>query len=186
MGSSLVCGARRFETRTQTSNSICDRERSRSLSQKTIDESAKTLDKEASAMITNEIVDRTAVRPSTRTLLACATVAAPLWAVVSLAQAATRDGFDLTRHPLSALSNGDLGWLQIANFILAGVLTVAGASGLARVLFATPGGVWAPRLVRVSGFGLIAAGVFVMDPADGYPAGTPAGMPATFSWHSIG
>ena len=36
-------------------------------------------------------------------------------AVVSLTQAATRAGFDLTRHPLSALSNGDLGWLQITN-----------------------------------------------------------------------
>jgi hypothetical protein len=137
-------------------------------------------------MITNEIVAPTAVRPSTRTLLTCAMVAAPLWAVVSLTQAATRDGFDLTRHPLSALSNGDLGRLQIANFIVAGVLTVVGASGLARVLFATPGGVWAPRLVRVSGIGLIAAGVFVMDPADGFPTGTPAGMPATLSWHSFG
>ena len=57
----------------------------------------------------------------TRTLLTCAAVAAPLWAAVSLAQAATRAGFDLTRHPLSALSNGSLGWLQIANFVVAGV-----------------------------------------------------------------
>jgi hypothetical protein len=35
---------------------------------------------------------------STRSLLTCAAVAAPLWVVVSLAQAATREGFDLTRH----------------------------------------------------------------------------------------
>jgi hypothetical protein len=123
---------------------------------------------------------------TTRSLLTCAAVAAPLWAVVSLAQAATREGFDLTRHPLSMLSNGSLGWLQITNFLVAGVLTVAGAAGLRRVLRGTPGGTWGPSLVRVSGIGMIAAGVFVMDPADGFPAGTPRGMTEPLSWHSYG
>lgn len=47
--------------------------------------------------------------------LACLVVAAPLWAAVSIGQAATRAGYDVTRHPLNALSNGDLGWLQITN-----------------------------------------------------------------------
>ncbi|MEV8630803.1 DUF998 domain-containing protein [Streptosporangium sp. NPDC051023] len=126
------------------------------------------------------------VSTSTRSLLTCAAVAAPLWTVVSLAQAATREGFDLTRHPLSALSNGSLGWLQITNFLVAGVLTVAGASGLRRVLHGTPGGRWAPRLVRINGIGMIAAGVFVMDPADGFPIGTPYGMPEALTWHSYG
>ncbi|HEY3263433.1 MAG TPA: DUF998 domain-containing protein [Pseudonocardiaceae bacterium] len=121
-----------------------------------------------------------------RSLLTCGAVAAPLWAVVSLTQAATREGFDLTRHPLSALSNGSLGWLQITNFILAGILTVAGAAGLRRVLRGSTGGTWAPRLVRVAGIGMIAAGALVMDPADGFPVGTPDGMPATFTWHGIG
>src|SRR3954447_11634234 len=71
---------------------------------------------------------------STRVLLGCAAVAAPLWATVSLLQAATREGFDLTRHPLSALSNGSLGWLQITNFLVAGLLTIIGAAGLRRVM----------------------------------------------------
>ena len=128
----------------------------------------------------------TTSRPTTRTLLACGAVAAPLWSAVSLTQAATRPGFDLTRHPLSALSNGSLGWLQITNFLVAGVLTIVGAVGLRRVLRGRPGGRWAPRLVAVSGVGLVAAGVFVMDPADGFPIGTPAGMPASLSWHSYG
>ncbi|HKT06049.1 MAG TPA: DUF998 domain-containing protein [Rugosimonospora sp.] len=123
---------------------------------------------------------------STRTLLGCGALAAPLWAAVSLAQAATRPGFDLTRHPLSALSDGSLGWLQITNFLVAGALTVAGAVGLRRVLRGTPGGTWAPRLVLVNGVAMMAAGVFVMDPADGFPVGTPAGMPAALSWHSYG
>ncbi|MEX0171286.1 DUF998 domain-containing protein [Streptomyces sp. LMG1-1-1.1] len=123
-------------------------------------------------------------RPGTRALLACVAVASPLWAVVSLTQAATRDGFDITRHPLSALSNGSLGWLQITNFLVAGVLLTVGATGLRRALHGTAGGTWAPRLVRIAGLGMIAAGVFVMDPADGFPAGTPYGQPATLTWHS--
>lgn len=128
-----------------------------------------------------------AVVPSpaaTRSLLTVAVVAQPLWAVVALTQAATRQGYDITRHPLSALSNGPLGWIQITNFVLAGVLTVIGAEGLRRVLRGTPGGTWAPRLVRISGIGMIAAGAFVMDPADGFPVGAPEGMPAALSWQS--
>src|SRR4051812_34239306 len=115
----------------------------------------------------------------TRVLLTAGAVAAPLWATVSLTQAFTRDGFDLTRHPLSMLSTGSLGWLQIANFLVAGVLMVAGAIGLR----ATIASVWAPRLLAVSGIGMVAAGVFTMDPGDGFPAGTPAG-PGKLSWHS--
>ncbi|MEV0272086.1 DUF998 domain-containing protein [Hamadaea sp. NPDC050747] len=118
----------------------------------------------------------------TRALLTCAAVAAPLWAAVSLIQAATREGFDLTRHPLSALSTGSLGWLQITNFLVAGLLTVIGATGLRRIVRSK----WAPRLVRINGLGMMAAGIFVMDPADGFPVGTPAGVPASLSWHSYG
>ncbi|MFI6024921.1 DUF998 domain-containing protein [Amycolatopsis magusensis] len=99
---------------------------------------------------------------STRSLLTCAVVAAPLWASVSLAQAATRDGFDLTVQPLSMLSTGPSGWLQIANFLVSGVLMVLGAAGLSRVL---PGR-WAARLLAISGAGVLGAGLFTMDPAD--------------------
>ena len=126
-----------------------------------------------------------AASTSTRTLLALAAVAAPLWAVVSLAQAFTREGYDLMRHPLSMLSTGSLGWLQICNFLFCGALTVAGAVGLRRAMSGTPGGTWTPRLVAVNGLGMMAAGVFSMDPADGFPAGTPAGAPETMSWHAV-
>ncbi|RSD09191.1 DUF998 domain-containing protein [Amycolatopsis eburnea] len=107
-------------------------------------------------------------------------VAAPLWVAVSLVQAATREGFDLTRHPLSALSTGSLGWLQITNFVLAGVLILLGATRF------TSGGKAVTRLLTVYGAGMIAAGVFTPDPGNGFPAGTPAGVPATLSWHGIG
>ncbi|WP_030911694.1 DUF998 domain-containing protein [Streptosporangium amethystogenes] len=125
------------------------------------------------------------VTPVTRTLLTCSVAAAALFTVVSLAQAFTREGFDLTRHPLSMLSTGDLGWLQIANFLVSGALTVAGAIGLRRVLRGTPGGTWAPRLILVNGVATAAAGVFVMDPGDGFPAGTPLGQPTTMSGSAL-
>ncbi|MGV9770834.1 DUF998 domain-containing protein [Streptosporangium sp. NPDC003464] len=122
---------------------------------------------------------------STRTLLTAATVAMPVWTVVALAQAFTREGFDLVRHPFSQLATGSLGWIQITNFLIVGSLLIAGSFGFRRALYGEPGGTWVPRLTLAAGIGMIGAGVFVMDPADGFPVGTPAGPPAAMSWHSI-
>jgi hypothetical membrane protein len=119
---------------------------------------------------------------TTRALLTCAAVGGPLWAAVALTQAATREGFDITRHPLSMLSNGSLGWLQITNFVVAGLLTMVGAAGLSRALPSK----WLPRLVAANGAGMVAAGVLTMQAADGFPVGTPYGMPATLTWNSYG
>jgi hypothetical protein len=58
----------------------------------------------------------------TRSLLGYGVLAGPLYVGVSLAQALTRDGFELTRHAWSLLSNGSLGWLQIANFLVTGLM----------------------------------------------------------------
>ena len=121
----------------------------------------------------------------TRTLLACGAVAGPLYLVVGLAQAFTRPGFDLTRHPLSLLSNGDLGWIQITNFLLSGLLVVAGAVGMRQALASGRGRTWGPLLVGVYGLGLIGAAFFVADPAQGFPPGTPADA-NTVSWHGLG
>lgn len=123
--------------------------------------------------------------PATRTRLALLATGLVGWSVVSVAQAATREGFDILRHPLSQLSTGDLGWVQIANFVLAGLLVAVGAGGLSRALRGTPGAVWAPRLVAAASVGLAAAGVLVMDPGNGFPVGAPAGMTA-MSWHALG
>ncbi|GLF95039.1 DUF998 domain-containing protein [Streptomyces yaizuensis] len=123
---------------------------------------------------------------STRALLGAGAAAAPVWTVVALTQAVTREGFDITRHPLSVLSNGALGWIQIANFAVTGTLMALGAIGLRRTLRGTPGGTWAPWLAFTAGIGIIAAGAFVMDPADGFPVGTPAGPPEMLSGAGIG
>ncbi|MFB9685038.1 DUF998 domain-containing protein [Amycolatopsis plumensis] len=122
-------------------------------------------------------MDTTLARPAVSARLTCLALAAPLWTTVALAQAATRDGFDLTRHPLSALGTGELGWVQITNFVVAGVLVLIGAPGLGGAVSWLLGGY---------GAGMVAAGLLVPDPADGFPAGTPAGAPSALSWHAAG
>jgi hypothetical protein len=117
-------------------------------------------------------------------LLGCGIVAGPLFVVASLAQAFTRTGFDLGRHPISLLSLGSLGWVQIANFVASGVLYLAGAAGLRAALRPGRGSTWAPRLVALTGVGLIVAGVFTTDAGAGFPPGAPAGAPA-MSWHGV-
>jgi hypothetical protein len=109
----------------------------------------------------------------TRRLLSATAAGTAGFGVVSLAQAATREGFDLTRYPLSSLSNGDLGWLQIANFVVSGLLVLAGAAGLRRALRGTPGGTWGPRLVGIVGIGLTLCGPFVLQGGGGFPVGDP-------------
>lgn len=117
----------------------------------------------------------------TRFLLGCGVIAGPFYVVVSLAQALTRDGFDVTRHAWSLLANGGLGWLQVVNLVVAGAMTLAFSVGLARVL---PELRWAPRLVGGYGASLVAAGVFRADPAYGFPAGAPADA-GDVSWHGV-
>ncbi len=61
----------------------------------------------------------------------------------------THDGFDPRRHPLSLLSLDELGWIQITNFVVAGLLFVASAVGMRRVLHPGRGTTWGPLLIGV-------------------------------------
>lgn len=119
-----------------------------------------------------------------RNLLGCGLVAGPLFIAASLTQAFTRKGFDLARHPISLLSLGAPGWVQIANFVVCGILYMLGAVGLRQALRQDSGGRWGPLLIGVTGLGLIIAGVFTTDPGAGFPPGAPAGAP-TMSWHGM-
>ena len=120
----------------------------------------------------------------TRVLLLCGVVASPLYILVGGIEMLTRPGFDPTRHDLSLMSNGSLGWIHISLLILTGLLTCAGAGGMRRVLHGSRGGTWGPLLVGLYGLGLIGAGFFVADPALGFPPGTPANAHAV-SWHGL-
>lgn len=119
----------------------------------------------------------------TRSLLGYGIIAGPFYVAVSLAQALSRDGFHLHTHAWSLLANGAFGWLQIANFILTGLMTVAAAVGLHRGLAPGRGRTWAPRLLAGYGLSLVAAGIFRADPAQGFPVGAP--HTPTVSWHGM-
>jgi MFS family permease len=107
----------------------------------------------------------------TRLLLLCGAVAGPLFIFTVLVQDYTRPGFDPRRYLLSHLSLGEWGWVQIVNFVLAGVLNLLYAVGLWRTLHPGRAGTWGPFLIGAYGLGLIAVGVFTTDPTDGFPPG---------------
>lgn len=109
----------------------------------------------------------------TPVLLVGGIIAGPFYLLIGLVEALTRPGFDLSRHDLSLLSNGSLGWIHITLFIVSGLLVIGMAVAARRNL--NPGGRnWGTALIAVYGLGLIGAGIFVADPALGFPIGTPA------------
>ncbi len=120
---------------------------------------------------------------STKSLLTAGIVAGPLWIVISFAQAFTREGFDIVRHPASLLSQGNLGWLEVTAFVLAGAMYIASAVGLKRVLNGV-GQTWAPIMLVIFGIGMTMGGIFRADPALGFPPGTALGIPETVSLSS--
>jgi uncharacterized protein DUF998 len=117
-------------------------------------------------------------------LLTCGIVAGPLYVILGLFQMAIRPGFDITQHSLSLMSNGNLGWIQILNFLVTGLLLVAGAAGVKQVLHSGPGSKWAPRMLGLYGLGLVGASIFTADPALGFPPGTPLEN-NPISWHGM-
>jgi hypothetical protein len=107
-------------------------------------------------------------------------VAGPLFVLVSFAQIPFRDGFDMTRHAFSFLLLGPGGWVQTINFLLVGLLYIAGGRGLRRRLTGRAGRT-AQILATTLGAGLIVGGLFPPPPSFGYPVGAPAGAPAEMS-----
>lgn len=118
---------------------------------------------------------------ATRAQLICGAIAGPLFVLVVLVQSYTVPGFDPRFDHLSLLSLGPWGFVQIANFVGAGILNLAYAVGLWRMLHGGPSGTFGPILIAIYGLGLITVGVFTTDPARGFPPGSFT--PPTPSWH---
>jgi hypothetical protein len=118
----------------------------------------------------------------TRALLACGAVAGPMYVMVTMAEALTRDGFDLRQHRFSWLTTGDLGWIHQSNMVLVGVLTVLLAVGVRQMMRTGRGAVWGPRLLGLFGVAYIIGGVLTADPVAGFPPGTTPEMVHT-TWH---
>jgi hypothetical protein len=136
-------------------------------------------------MAVNEIAARATERVgvSTRTLLLAGVVAPSAFIATFTVEGAFQAGYDPIRHFVSLLSLGDGGLIQVAAFIAGGLLFAAFGMGLRRRWPRTGAARRVPQLVIVVGGALVACGVFVADPALGYPPGTPPGIPTEISWH---
>lgn len=109
----------------------------------------------------------------TRLLIACGAIGPILFILVFLVEGATRPGYSAWHNFVSDLSLSNQGWMQIANFLLCGVLMLCFALGLRQVLRSGKGAVWGPLLLGIFGLSLLIAGFFVTDPSLGYyPPGT--------------
>jgi hypothetical membrane protein len=115
----------------------------------------------------------------TSLLIAGGAVGPLLFIIVLLVEGATRPGYSAWHQYGSNLSLGPGGWMQIANFLVCGLLTLCFAFGLRQVFRTGRGSVWGPILLTVFGLALITAGVFVTDPSLGYPPGTHSSGPQT-------
>ncbi len=120
--------------------------------------------------------------PAHRWLLAAGLAGSVLFNATYLIDGALRHGYGTLRQPMSALSLGPGGWVQVTNFIVFGVLTCVSALGWRATLMPGPGSVWYPRLRIITGLTLIIAGVFSQDPGLGFPPGVAA--PAVSSTHA--
>jgi hypothetical protein len=118
----------------------------------------------------------------TKSLLGYGVLAGVVFETSVLVQGLTRHGFRIAHDDASLLANGPLGWIQVATFLLAGAMTIASAVGAGRAMTSR----WAPRLIAIYGAGLMAAGLFWADPADGFGPGAPAGKALHVSWHGGG
>jgi hypothetical protein len=127
-------------------------------------------------------------RMSTEFLLLCGVVGPPLFVLVLLIEGATRPGYSAWRTDGSYLALSNQGWEQIANFLVCGLLCIGFAVGLQRIWRTGRASVWGSRLVGLFGLGLLIAGVFVIDPGQGYPHGAPhnGGLQTWHGWiHGI-
>jgi hypothetical protein len=86
-----------------------------------------------------------------------------------------RPGYDPLGMYVSELSLGPRGWIQIANFVVLGVLFLLFARGVAAEFREGKASRAGPILLAIIGFSFLVSGPFVMDPAS-----TPRDQ---WSWH---
>ena len=124
----------------------------------------------------------------TRALLACGIVGPLLFLAVFTIEGALRPGYSAMRHFVSTLALTERGIIQIASFLVTGVLLLVASVGWRRVLRGGRAGRAAPILLAMVGVGFLLAGAFVADPVLGYPPGvaTPETYSTSSSVHGLG
>lgn len=119
-----------------------------------------------------------------KTLLVCGILAGPIYIIIGAIEILIRPGFDMRVNALSQMTLGDLGWIQVVNFIVAGLLVLAASYGIRKALSVDRLGKWIAVLIGLYGLGMLGASFFQADPGNGFPPGTPPG-PGTISMHGM-
>jgi hypothetical membrane protein len=99
-----------------------------------------------------------------------------------LANGAVQPGYSSWHDTISTLSLARYGWIQMADFMIYGVLTLCFAEGLRR-LGAVRG--WGFGLLVTAGLGLLVIGPFRTDPVLGFPVGDPTVTTGVGTLHSM-
>ncbi len=97
-------------------------------------------------------------------LLLCGTMGPALFDAVYLIEGVTRPGYDAWRQAISTLMVGPGGWIQQANFIVLGVITLGVAVVWRRILKGGVCATWYPIMRGIEGFSLIMIGFSLTDP----------------------
>ena len=105
----------------------------------------------------------TQARSLGRPLLWCGIAGPPLFVLVFLVDGFVHPRYNAVSDLVSELSRGELGWLQIANFLVLAVAMLAFAAGIRWGVERGAGSGTGSLLFAVMGAGLIVAGVFVGD-----------------------
>lgn len=109
----------------------------------------------------------------TKILLASGAIGCWIFVLACIIEGRIHIDYNPLRHPVSSLAIGKFGWLQIANFIILGLLILGFAIGLRRSLKPSSDSFWATLLMVLVAIGLIGAGIFITDPDYGYPLNMP-------------
>jgi hypothetical protein len=119
----------------------------------------------------------------TRSMLGWGVLAGPIYILVGLTLALSRDGFHLTEHALSLLMVGEHGWMQRANLLASGVLCLTAATGIQRALSYDGTSTRTGILVVGFGLGLLGSACFAPDPMRGFPPGSEEAVTVSGVFH---
>ncbi|MBA2714377.1 MAG: DUF998 domain-containing protein [Rubrobacteraceae bacterium] len=122
--------------------------------------------------------------------LAVAGIAGPIvFVLVVVVQSLLHPDYSQVKLPISALAAWPGGWVQSANFVVFGMLTIANAIGLHLGVRPSRARIVGPALLVLSGVGLMISGAFSWKAVDGdfvVPAGHLLGALLSFLGTGIG
>jgi len=120
-----------------------------------------------------------------RNLLYAGVVGPVLFIAAFLVEGFMRPGYSQWRNFVSQLATGEGGWVQVANFVVLGILLLLFSLGLRHALRGSRGSIGAPILLAIVALATLGAGIFTTDPALGYPPGEPTVQTARGLIHAV-